>query len=413
MSVKQPDGSTKYYTTDKNGEVKEYSKTASGEHKTPIGSYEITVTEVPDGYNVTTGNTKTVSVTQGSETTHIAKVDLVKGGALTIKVVDEVYGTPVSGAKVEVTQPDGTKKTYQTNSDGEITEYSKTVKDKTGKDVYIAPVGEYSVKIVSVPDGATVTVGKESTVNVSLGKKSEHIAKVNTAIGGALLIKVEDEETGEAVKGASLEVTEPDGSKKTYVTDADGEVKDYMKTVKDANGHDVYVSPTGTYSIKVTDVPKGYKVTVGEEKTVSVSLGKKSEHLVKINTSGASNTNTGNTNTGNTNTGNTNTGNTNTGNTNTSNTNTPNTSTPSKNSSTGTGTVESTNLSNNKDTSTTTITSIDTKGTGGSNVTAKSQKTGESKLPYILFASIMLMIIVGAILYVKIHKEDDLEDISL
>ena len=181
-----------------------------------------------------------------------------------------------------------------------------------------------------------------------------------------------------------------------------------MKTVKDANGHDVYVSPTGTYSIKVTDVPKGYKVTVGEEKTVSVSLGKKSEHLVKINTSGASNTNTGNTNTGNTNTSNTNTGNTNT-----SNTNTPNTSTPSKNSSTGTGTVESTNLSNNKDTSTTTITSIDTKGTGGSNVTAKSQKTGESKLPYILFASIMLMIIVGAILYVKIHKEDDLEDISL
>ena len=254
-----------------------------------------------------------------------------------------------------------------------------------------------------------MTVGKESTVKVSLGQKSEHIAKVNTALGGALLIKVEDEETGEAVKGASLEVTEPDGSKKTYVTDADGEVKDYMKTVKDANGHDVYVSPTGTYSIKVTDVPKGYKVTVGEEKTVSVSLGKKSEHLVKINTSSASNTNTGNTNTSNTNTGNTNTSNTNTPNTGTSN----NTSSVGNNTSSSTGSVGSTTLTNNKDTSTTTITSIDTKGTGGNNSTVKSQKTGESRLPYILFASIMLMIIVGAILYVKLHKEDDLEDIRL
>ena len=312
VSVKQPDGSTKYYTTDKNGEVKEYSKTASGDYKTPIGSYEITVTEVPDGYNVTTGKTEKVSVTQGNETVHIAKVNLVEGGALTIKVVDEVTGNPVSDAKVEVTQPDGNKKTYKTNSDGEITEYLKVVKDKNGKDVYIAPVGEYSIKIVSVPDGATVTVGKESTVEVSLGKKSEHI--------------------------------------------------------------------------------------------------------VKINTSNASNTNPSNTNASNTNPSNTNASNTNASSTNTSsNTGTSNsTSSSSSSISSGTGTVESTNLSNNKDTSTTTtITSIDTKGTGGNNSTVKSQKTGESKLPYILFASIMLMIIVGAILYVKLHKEDDLEDIRL
>lgn len=284
---------------------------ATGVSVTSIGN-EITVTEVPDGYNVTTGKTEKVSVTQGNETVHIAKVNLVEGGALTIKVVDEVTGNPVSDAKVEVTQPDGNKKTYKTNSDGEITEYLKVVKDKNGKDVYIAPVGEYSIKIVSVPDGATVTVGKESTVEVSLGKKSEHI--------------------------------------------------------------------------------------------------------VKINTSNASNTNPSNTNASNTNPSNTNASNTNASSTNTSsNTGTSNsTSSSSSSISSGTGTVESTNLSNNKDTSTTTtITSIDTKGTGGNNSTVKSQKTGESKLPYILFASIMLMIIVGAILYVKLHKEDDLEDIRL
>ena len=321
VSVKQPDGSTKYYTTDKNGEVKEYSKTASGDYKTPIGSYEITVTEVPDGYNVTTGKTEKVSVTQGNETVHIAKVNLVEGGALTIKVVDEVTGNPVSDAKVEVTQPDGNKKTYKTNSDGEITEYLKVVKDKNGKDVYIAPVGEYSIKIVSVPDGSTVTVGKESTVEVSLGKKSEHIVKINTS-----------------------------------------------------NASNTNPSNTN-----------------------------------------ASNTNPSNTNASNTNPSNTNASNTNASSTNTSsNTGTSNsTSTSSSSTSSGTGTVESTNLSNNKDTSTTTITSIDTKGTGGNNVSAKSQKTGESKLPYILFASIILMIIVGAIIYIKVHKEDDLEDISL
>ncbi|MBO4784887.1 MAG: hypothetical protein J5521_09090, partial [Lachnospiraceae bacterium] len=118
----------------------------------------------------------------------------------------------------------------------------------------------------------------------------------------------------------------------------------------------------------------------------------------------------------NTNPGNTNPGNANPSNTTVSNTNTSNnTSTASNNTNTGSNLDGSSNSSDNKDTSNITVTSIDTqiKGAGGNNSTAKSLKTGESKLPYILFASIMLMIIVGAIIYIKVHKEDDLEDIRL
>ncbi|MBR5066247.1 MAG: hypothetical protein IKX08_01225, partial [Lachnospiraceae bacterium] len=382
------------------------------------GDYTVSIT-APENYKVSGKDSKTDKVTKGNTTTYIFYVE--ETGSLIIKVEDEVTGNPVKGAKVSVKQPDGNTKYFTTDENGEVSEYSKTASGN-----HNTPVGNYKITVTEAPSGYNVTTGNTNTVSVTQGNEITHIAKVDLVKGGALIIKVVDEETGKPVKGVSLEVTEPDGSKKTYVTDADGEVKDYIKIVKDKKGNDVYLSPVGEYNIKIVSVPDGATVTVGKESTVNVSLGQKSEHLVKINTSSTNNTNPGNTNPGNTNPGNTNSGNTNPGNTNpgnanpsnttVSNTNTSNnTSTASNNTNTGSNLNGSSNSSDNKDTSNITVTSIDTqiKGTGGNNSTAKSLKTGESKLPYILFASIMLMIIVGAIIYIKVHKEDDLEDIRL
>ncbi|MBO4702993.1 MAG: hypothetical protein J5625_10090, partial [Lachnospiraceae bacterium] len=375
------------------------------------GEYTVSI-EAPENYKVYGDDSKTDKVTAGNTTTYEFYVE--ETGSLTIKVEDEVTGNPVKDAKVSVKQPDGSTKYYTTDGNGEVTEYSKTASGN-----HKTPVGSYEITVTEAPDGYNVTTGSTKTVSVTQGNETTHIAKVDLVKGGALLIKVEDEETGKAVKGVSLEVTEPDGSKKTYVTDADGEVKDYIKTVKDKKGNDVYLSPVGEYNIKIVSVPEGATVTVGKESSVNVSLGQKSEHLVKINTSNANNTNTtnpGNTNLGNTNPGDTTASNTNTSNTTVSNTNTSNnTSTAGNNTNTGSNTVGSSNLSDNKDSSNTTITTIDTKvkGVEGNSSTAKSLKTGESKLPYILFASIMLIIIAGAILYIKLHKKDDFVDIKL
>ncbi|MBR4413037.1 MAG: hypothetical protein IKS60_05450, partial [Lachnospiraceae bacterium] len=392
------------------------------------GDYTVSI-KAPENYKVSGDASQTKDVKAGDTTTYIFYVE--ETGSLIIKVEDEVTGNPVKGAKVSVKQPDGNTKYFTTDENGEVSEYSKTASGN-----HNTPVGNYKITVTEAPSGYNVTTGNTNTVSVTQGNEITHIAKVDLVKGGALIIKVVDEETGKPVKGVSLEVTEPDGSKKTYVTDADGEVKDYIKIVKDKKGNDVYLSPVGEYNIKIVSVPDGATVTVGKESTVNVSLGQKSEHLVKINTSSTNNTNPGNTNPGNTNPGNTNPGNTNPGNTNPGNTNpgntnpgnanpsnttvsntntSNNTSTASNNTNTGSNLDGSSNSSDNKDTSNITVTSIDTqiKGAGGNNSTAKSLKTGESKLPYILFASIMLMIIVGAIIYIKVHKEDDLEDIRL
>ena len=195
-------------------------------------------------------------------------------GGLTIKVVDEVTGEDVPGAVVEVTEPDSSVKEYTTDENGEVTKY------KTG-----AVLGAYKIRVKSVPDEKyTVTINKEQTVEVVKDKVTEAIAKTNTKTGG-LTIVVLDKVTGAAVPNATVEVTEPDGSVKTYTTDSNGRVNKYQET--DEQGH--YKAALGTYKIRVTKVPDGYSVDTGIVGTETVVVSQVVEHIAKIVTKNDSN----------------------------------------------------------------------------------------------------------------------------
>ena len=258
VEITDPDGETKEYTTDDDGKITI--------NDTPVGDYVIETTKVPDDYEVSIGEKETVTVNKGQKTTHEVKIVTEKGD-LEVIVTDEESGDPVGGATIEITNPDGSVSEYTTDDDGKV-----TIKD--------TPVGEYIIETTKIPDGYKVSVGEKETVTVNKGQKTTHEVKIVTDSNdmntpdkktGDLEIIVTDEESGDPVKGATVEVTNPDGTTTKYTTDEDGKV-----TIND--------TPVGEYIIETTKVPDGYVVTIGEKETVEVTEGDKTTHIVKINT---------------------------------------------------------------------------------------------------------------------------------
>ncbi len=190
-------------------------------------------------------------------------------GKLTVHVTEKNSGDDVEDAEVEIEYPDGTKKTYITDENGEV-------KDEDGNDLLVPP-GTYKVTVTKVPEDYDVTTGETGTVIVPANEEGHHDAVIETDCGG-IILTVLDEETGEPVTDATVEVTEPDGTKKEYTTDANGQVTEYGKKDKFGN----YTAKPGSYTYKVTKVPTGYHVTVGEEQTDTVVPGQLKKLEAKI-----------------------------------------------------------------------------------------------------------------------------------
>ena len=75
VEVIYPDGSTHTFITDENGMVTELTKTdEKGRYLAKTGEYKITVIRVPDGYTVTTGQTKTEIVETDQVKHHVAEI---------------------------------------------------------------------------------------------------------------------------------------------------------------------------------------------------------------------------------------------------------------------------------------------------------------------------------------------------
>nr|MCR4846241.1 LPXTG cell wall anchor domain-containing protein [Eubacterium sp.] len=183
VEVEYPDGTKKTFTTNDKGEiVDENGKTPID---VPAGEYKVTVTKVPEGYEVTTGETGTVTVPKDGEARHEAKI-IPKTGGLTITVLEEGTNRVVPGATVEIEAPDGTtfpdgskKITVITDENGKVTSY----KDKDGKTIDLTTgliPGDYKVTVVKVPEGYKVTTGQTKTVTVKKGEVAEHIALIAT-----------------------------------------------------------------------------------------------------------------------------------------------------------------------------------------------------------------------------------------
>ena len=199
VRITGPDGFDETYTTNDKGEI--VDKDGKTPIEVPAGTYKVTIVEVPEGYEVTTGEVGEVVVPENGEARHEAKIIPKEEGTTTetttqttettedtkettteittetddlgnliITVTEVETGRVVPGATVEVVYPDGTTKTFVTDDNGQI-----TLKD--------IPVGDYSITVKKVPDGYTVTTGETAICTVTAGATTEHEAKIVTKTG--------------------------------------------------------------------------------------------------------------------------------------------------------------------------------------------------------------------------------------
>ncbi|MCR5543006.1 MAG: carboxypeptidase regulatory-like domain-containing protein, partial [Eubacterium sp.] len=296
---------------DKDGNVVESWKSEKTTHKVSLvpGDYTLVETLLPENdiYHVqsedvtfTVGDDGKVASSSALGDDGVVMIDDL-GGAFTVKVVEEETGTPVPNATIEITKPDGTTETVTTDENGEVI-------------VTNLPDGEeYTYKVVKVPDDYDVKTGGTDKVTIEKGKtidKTEEIApkaepktdatteeKTTTEEQttteektteeqpddedeeededeededtGTLIVTVIDEKTGKPVPNATVEITNPDGTKGTYTTDENGQIK-------------LTELPAGEYKVVVTKVPDGYSVTTGKVETVTVEEGKTTKHTAMI-----------------------------------------------------------------------------------------------------------------------------------
>ncbi|MBQ8951165.1 MAG: hypothetical protein IJ065_08455, partial [Eubacterium sp.] len=259
------------YKTDKEGKiVDENGKTP----EVPAGEYTVTIKDVPKGYDISTGEKGDVTVPKNETGKHEAVIKTERGG-IVITVYDEETGNVVPNAEVTITTPDGNTKTFITDSEGQVKEYSKT--DEYGN--YTQEPGTFTYVVTKVPTGYKVTTGESQTGVVEAGKLTELEARISPKTGG-LDIQVLDEKTLEPVVNAVVEIKTPDGAKVEITTDQNGMINKFVE--KDKNGN--YTAKVGEYDITVIKVPEGYSVTTGQTKTETVVEGEVKHHVAKIDT---------------------------------------------------------------------------------------------------------------------------------
>ncbi len=244
----------------------------------PEGDYEIEVIEVPEDYDVRTGEKETVPVRKDLPGEHEAVIG-TDMGALKITVLDEKTGGPVPNAEVKITKPDGSTDIKYTDENGEINDY--LVKDEF--DNYTLKPGTYTTEVTKIPEGYKVTVGEVITKDVEAAKDetyqpTEYIAKIKPKTGG-LEIYVQDELSKEPVPHAKVLVELPDGTSVTLETDDNGRIGTFAE--KDLD--DDYIALPGDYKITVLEVPEDYFVTVGSTKTKTVVVDELAVHIAEIN----------------------------------------------------------------------------------------------------------------------------------
>ena len=264
-------GETFKFTTNDKGEIVD----ENGETpELPVGDYTVVVSDVPKGYDITTGESAKVTVPKNDTGRHEAVIKTVRGGII-ITVYDEETGDVVPNAEVTITTQEGNTDSFITDADGQVKEYAK--KDQFGN--YTQIPGTFTYVVTKVPEGYKVTTGEYQTGVVEAEKLTKLEARIAPKTGG-LDIKVVDEKTGEPVEKATVEVVLPDGSKMELITDKEGMITKFAE--KDATGK--YTAKIGEYKITVTKVPEGYSVTTGQTKTETVVEGEVKHHIAKIAT---------------------------------------------------------------------------------------------------------------------------------
>lgn len=152
-------------------------KTTTEDDKNKASDKKTTEEKTSDKDKKTTEESKSKNTTEESESKKNDDKKKNAKGNLVITVFDEKTGDVVPGAKVEVINPDGTKKTYTTDDYGKV-----TIKNT-------AP-GDYTVAVTDVPKGYTVTTNKKVTLTVKKNKTSSATIKIDK--DGKVSVKKKD-----------------------------------------------------------------------------------------------------------------------------------------------------------------------------------------------------------------------------
>lgn len=242
--------------TDPNGKIV-ISNLPAGE------TYTATIKQVPTTYELPTGADATGSTVVKINGTNEIVLEVTKAsdklGNLTV-IVKDTSNNPVSGAGIELVRPNGSTTNHTSdNLDWEVD-------NPVGASNYVLTVGDYTTKI-TVPAGYRLvdTCDVSYTAEVKEGETATITYILEAA--GDVKVTVTDETAGKPIPGAKVEVV----------------------VGKDSNGDDVIVSgttgndgsvtledlPTGSNTVKITEVPEGYDVP--DDQTVTVEQGQTKE----------------------------------------------------------------------------------------------------------------------------------------
>lgn len=225
------------------GKDVDYEKTGlkSGEDGTIVedgllpGTYEVTETNPPNGYDLPDNPTQEVTIKTG-ETGEVEFVNTKSDElAILISKVDQ-DGNSIPGVKFKIWNED---KSFETEV---------TTNDRGNASINVKELGKYFIQEISAPNGYKV----DSTIHehtFTTDKPYAEIKIVNEKITGALKIIKYDQETDENIAGAVFSVS-------CVANDYEEEVtvgEDGTATLTD-------LSP-GTYLISEVTAPSGYELS--------------------------------------------------------------------------------------------------------------------------------------------------------
>ena len=219
VEITAPDGTKQTYTTDETGKIELPDQ--------ELGKYIVEVKDVPDDYNMPSQPKTNVTLDKDGEEV-IKEVSKYVPGTLIVKIVDTDGNVIEETATVTV---DGTEETL-TNGVA---------------DCGTQPAGDYTVKIIELPDEYELVYPTESAKTATVEDGKETVVKfVLKEIKYDLTVEVRDEDTNKVVPETTVQIIDKDTNEVVAETETD------------ENGKITVEVPKGDYIIKVTEVPDGY-----------------------------------------------------------------------------------------------------------------------------------------------------------
>ncbi|WP_278320275.1 MSCRAMM family protein, partial [Clostridium thermobutyricum] len=207
------------------------------------GTYTIKETKAPQGYKLNE-NTQSIVInsTDVSNIQNITVVDGQETGSLTI-TKEGPNKEKLAGAVFEITGPNGFEREVTTGDNGSIS-------------LSGLAWGTYTVKEVKAPQGYELNNTPQTVeVNANNVKLNQNLIFTDAKLNGSIKVTKLGKD-GAKLAGAEFTITGENNFKKVITTDING-----VATLNNL--------PWGTYTIKETKAPIGYKLS---DKTQSVTI---------------------------------------------------------------------------------------------------------------------------------------------